>query len=125
MTLRTKLDLSLSFLNKIIKKVYYYDFPEPFGKQIEPIVCEPKKLRHNIEVVVDRLIIKDGIQTRLSDSMRTALDLSDGIAYVEILSETKKNNLLSSYVISKLNKVYAFHKKHSRSKRGNFCRHQF
>ena len=60
--------------------------------ELDDLPVLDKKLRHNIEVVVDRLIIKDGIQTRLSDSMRTALDLSDGIAYVEILSETKKNN---------------------------------
>ena len=60
--------------------------------ELDDLPVLDKKLRHNIEVVVDRLIIKDGIQTRLSDSMRTALDLSDGISYVEILSETKKNN---------------------------------
>ena len=60
--------------------------------ELDDLPVLDKKLRHNIEVVVDRLIIKDGIQTRLSDSMRTALDLSDGIAYVEILSNTKKNN---------------------------------
>ena len=60
--------------------------------ELDDLPVLDKKLRHNIEVVVDRLIIKDGIQTRLSDSMRTALDLSDGIAYIEILSETKKNN---------------------------------
>ncbi len=60
--------------------------------ELDDLPVLDKKLRHNIEVVVDRLILKDGIQTRLSDSMRTALDLSDGIAYVEILSETKKNN---------------------------------
>ena len=60
--------------------------------ELDDLPVLDKKLRHNIEVVVDRLIIKDGIQTRLSDSMRTALDLSDGISYVEILSETKENN---------------------------------
>ena len=60
--------------------------------ELDDLPVLDKKLRHNIEVVVDRLIIKDGIQTRLSDSIRTALDLSDGIAYVEILSETRKNN---------------------------------
>ena len=60
--------------------------------ELDDLPVLDKKLRHNIEVVVDRLIIKDGIQTRLSDSLRTALDLSDGISYVEILSETKENN---------------------------------
>ena len=56
-----------------------------------------KKIRHNIEVVVDRLIIKEGIETRLSDSMRTALDLSDGIAYVEILSNNEKEKIISFF----------------------------
>ena len=42
-----------------------------------------KKYRHNIDVVVDRIVIKDGLQTRLADSLRTALDLADGIAILE------------------------------------------
>ncbi len=42
-----------------------------------------KKFRHNIDVVVDRIVVKDGIQTRLADSFRTALNLADGIAVVE------------------------------------------
>ncbi|MEX1233835.1 MAG: excinuclease ABC subunit UvrA [Roseovarius sp.] len=42
-----------------------------------------KKFRHDIDVVVDRLVIKDGLETRLADSLRTALDLADGIAVLE------------------------------------------
>jgi excinuclease ABC subunit A len=42
-----------------------------------------KKLRHDIDVVVDRIVVKDGIQTRLADSFRTALNLADGIAVME------------------------------------------
>ncbi|MXU65885.1 excinuclease ABC subunit UvrA [Oceanomicrobium pacificus] len=42
-----------------------------------------KKFRHNIDVVVDRLVVKDGLETRLADSLRTALDLADGIAILE------------------------------------------
>ena len=42
-----------------------------------------KKFRHNIDVVVDRLVIKEGLETRLADSFRTALDLADGIAILE------------------------------------------
>ena len=42
-----------------------------------------KKFRHNIDVVVDRLVVKEGIETRLADSFRTALDLADGIAILE------------------------------------------
>ena len=42
-----------------------------------------KKLRHDIDVVVDRLIVRDGLQVRLADSLRTALDLADGVAVLE------------------------------------------
>ncbi|WP_296763158.1 excinuclease ABC subunit UvrA [Sediminimonas sp.] len=48
----------------------------------EPPVLD-KKFRHDIDVVVDRIVVKAGIETRLADSFRTALDLADGIAVLE------------------------------------------
>ena len=42
-----------------------------------------KKFRHDIDVVVDRIIVREGMETRLADSLRTALDLADGIAVFE------------------------------------------
>ena len=42
-----------------------------------------KKFRHDIDVVVDRLVVREGLETRLADSLRTALDLADGIATLE------------------------------------------
>ena len=42
-----------------------------------------KKLRHDIDVVVDRIVVRPGMETRLADSLRTALDLADGIAILE------------------------------------------
>ena len=42
-----------------------------------------KKFRHNIDVVVDRIVVRAGMETRLADSFRTALDLADGIALLE------------------------------------------
>lgn len=42
-----------------------------------------KKFRHDIDVVVDRIVIREGMETRLADSLRTALDLADGIAILE------------------------------------------
>ena len=53
----------------------FYDLDEP-----------PKldrKFRHDIDVVVDRIVVREGIETRLADSLRTALDLADGIAVLE------------------------------------------
>ncbi|QDY68886.1 excinuclease ABC subunit UvrA [Qingshengfaniella alkalisoli] len=42
-----------------------------------------KKFRHDIDVVVDRIVVREGLETRLADSLRTALDLADGIALFE------------------------------------------
>ncbi len=42
-----------------------------------------KKFRHDIDVVVDRVVIREGMEQRLADSFRTALDLADGIAIFE------------------------------------------
>ncbi|MBO5223869.1 MAG: excinuclease ABC subunit UvrA [Clostridia bacterium] len=47
----------------------------------EDIVLD-KQIRHNISVVVDRIIVKEGITQRLTDSVETALKLSDGIVIV-------------------------------------------
>ena len=46
-----------------------------------------KKFRHDIDVVVDRIVVREGMQTRLADSFRTALDLADGIAVLETASD--------------------------------------
>ena len=42
-----------------------------------------KKFKHSIEVVVDRLVVREGLETRLADSFETALGLADGIAFVD------------------------------------------
>jgi excinuclease ABC subunit A len=42
-----------------------------------------KKLRHDIDVVVDRIAVRPGLEVRLADSFRTALNLADGIALLE------------------------------------------
>ncbi len=44
-----------------------------------------KKLRHDIDVVVDRLVAREGMRTRLTDSVETALRLADGIVVVELV----------------------------------------
>ncbi|NUH64551.1 excinuclease ABC subunit UvrA [Sulfitobacter sp. S0837] len=53
----------------------FYDLDEP------PTL--DKKFRHDIDVVVDRIVVREGLETRLADSLRTALDLADGIAILE------------------------------------------
>lgn len=44
-----------------------------------------KNIKHNIEVVVDRLVIKDGIRSRLADSIETAVNLTDGLLMVDVV----------------------------------------
>lgn len=54
----------------------------------EKITIEKNK-KHNIEIIVDRLVIKDGIRSRLSGSIETASNLSSGLTIVNILEEKK------------------------------------
>ncbi len=51
--------------------------------EIDQVPVLNKKVKHDIEVVVDRLVVKDGIATRLADSFETALELADGIVIAE------------------------------------------
>ena len=44
-----------------------------------------KNVKHNIEIIVDRLIIRDGIESRLTDSIETALNLSGDVVMIEVL----------------------------------------
>ncbi|MFR3910126.1 MAG: excinuclease ABC subunit UvrA [Clostridium paraputrificum] len=52
-----------------------------------------KNVKHNIEAVVDRIIIKDGIEGRLTDSLETALKLGEGLALVSVIGD---NDILFS-----------------------------
>ncbi|ADI65987.1 excinuclease ABC subunit UvrA [Trichormus azollae] len=47
-----------------------------------------KNITHNIELVIDRLVKKDGIQERLVDSLTTCLNQSNGISIIEVLNHT-------------------------------------
>ncbi|MGJ9385417.1 excinuclease ABC subunit UvrA [Salipaludibacillus sp. CF4.18] len=46
-----------------------------------------KNKKHSIEVVIDRIVIKEGVETRLADSMETALNLADGRVTVDVIGE--------------------------------------
>ena len=43
-----------------------------------------KNIKHNIEIVVDRLIVREGIEKRLTDSIETVMNLSDGLMIVDV-----------------------------------------
>ena len=44
-----------------------------------------KNNKHNIEIIIDRLVIKDGIGTRLADSIENAVKLADGLLYIDVV----------------------------------------
>ncbi len=56
-----------------------------------------KNQKHDIEVVVDRIIIKAGIESRVSQSVETALKLSDGLLYVENMADKKRQTFSSKF----------------------------
>jgi excinuclease ABC subunit A len=59
-----------------------------FYELAEPPTLD-KKFKHDIDVVIDRVAVKAGIETRLADSLEQALKLADGIAFAEIASKTE------------------------------------
>ncbi len=69
------LDLRKQGFQRIKVNGAFYELEEP------PVL--DKKLRHNIDVVVDRIVVREGLETRLADSFRTALNLAEGIAVIE------------------------------------------
>ena len=70
------LDLRKQGFQRVKVDGTFYDLDEP------PTL--DKKLRHDIDVVVDRIVVREGLEQRLADSFRTALNLADGIAVVEM-----------------------------------------
>ena len=56
--------------------------------EIEAAPALDKKYKHDIEVVVDRLAVREGIETRLADSFEQALKLAEGLAYVDLADTT-------------------------------------
>ena len=62
---------------------------------IEDAPALDKKYRHDIEVVVDRLVVREGIETRLADSLETALKLADGLVYLDPADAPQRNETTS------------------------------
>ena len=44
-----------------------------------------KNIKHNIEIVVDRLVVKEGIEQRLTDSIENVLNLAEGLMTVDVI----------------------------------------
>ncbi|MBR5317323.1 MAG: excinuclease ABC subunit UvrA, partial [Lachnospiraceae bacterium] len=59
--------------------------------ELEEEIKLDKNIKHNIEIVIDRLVVKPEIQRRLTDSIENALELTDGILMVDVIGEETMN----------------------------------
>ncbi|MFQ5877487.1 MAG: excinuclease ABC subunit UvrA [Acidobacteriota bacterium] len=64
--------------------------------EISPAITLDKQRKHTIEVVVDRLVIKSEIRSRLTDSMETALKLTEGLAVVNVVGGKGRDLVFSN-----------------------------
>ena len=53
-----------------------------------------KTRKHTIEVIVDRLIVREGVRSRLAESIEMALKLGDGVVYIQIIEDEENNSSL-------------------------------
>lgn len=66
-----------------------------------------KNNKHIIEIVVDRLVIKEGIEQRLTDSLETVLQLAEGLALVDVVSVGKTDEAEERITFANRKKVYS------------------
>ncbi|MDO6413731.1 excinuclease ABC subunit UvrA [Sphingomonas sp. BIUV-7] len=59
--------------------------------EIEDAPALDKKFKHDIDIIVDRLVVRPGIETRLAQSFETALKLAEGLAYADVVGEIDAN----------------------------------
>jgi excinuclease ABC subunit A len=64
--------------------------------EIDEIPALDKQIKHTLEVIVDRIVIKPDLETRLASSIETALNLSDGLLYAEDATDSKIRHSFSS-----------------------------
>jgi excinuclease ABC subunit A len=65
--------------------------------EIDEVPALDKKYKHDIEVVVDRLVVRDGLQIRLADSIETALELSDGLLFAEDATSGERHTFSAKF----------------------------
>jgi excinuclease ABC subunit A len=64
---------------------------------IEDVPALNKKVKHDIEVVVDRLVVRQGLEARLADSFEQALALADGLAFVETAEDGTRTTFSAKF----------------------------
>ena len=66
---------------------------------VEELPSLSKTIKHDIEVVIDRIVVKEGIADRLSQSLETALKLSNGIVYAENADNGERTIFSSKFAV--------------------------
>jgi excinuclease ABC subunit A len=78
--------------SELLKKGFQRVKVDNIFYEIKDVPELEKNIKHNIDVVVDRIVIDKNLNTRLADSFETALNLTDGIAVIETFSSSNKIN---------------------------------
>ena len=84
-------------IEEIKKKVFQRIKIDKIVYDIDEIPKLKKNFKHNIDVLIDRLVIKKNIQQRLSESIEVALTLSDGLLYLENLDKKQITTFSSKF----------------------------
>ena len=69
---------------------------EIFDPGVDEISLDKQK-KHNIEIVVDRLVVRDGMDKRLADSLETALKMANGIVVVQLIDDERELMFSQNY----------------------------
>ena len=64
--------------------------------EIPDVPALNRKTKHDIEAVIDRIVVRSGIESRLADSFETALGMADGIVYAETADDKAERTVFSS-----------------------------
>src|SRR6056297_38818 len=76
-------------LEKIKKEGFVRVRVDNVEYEIEDKIVLDKNIKHSIEVVVDRIIVKEGITKRLTDSIETCLELAEGLVIIDVIDGEK------------------------------------
>ncbi|MDO4663014.1 MAG: excinuclease ABC subunit UvrA [Tissierellia bacterium] len=92
--IRNKKGMHKKALDNIIKEGYMRVMIDGERYDLSEEITLDKNKKHNIDVIVDRIIVKEGINSRLADSLETALELSNGIVNIDVIDG--ENFIMSS-----------------------------